>query len=130
MPSKKIPHDYWILLCARFNGKVYIDDNSLIKHRIHDNNACGIANSFIERIKKFYKFYIKSRVCYDEAVSYAIELYGTSSFDEQLNEFLKDFVNYKSGIMGKLKLCLNKSFKFFKIKGRLINYFLIIINKL
>lgn len=129
-PEKRIPHDLWMHISGHFNGKVYIDKDSFILHRLHSNNACGIGNKFITRFKKLIKFYLSDfRTCTDDTLREAIKIYGLHNLKEDEIELINRILNYKKSILKKIRLLNSKEMRDIKIKRRLEFSFLILVNK-
>lgn len=130
LPHYKIPHDLWLHITANFNGNIIIDKYPTIRHRVHDNNACGIGDSIIERINKLKKFYLSdSRITSDIAAQEAIRLFSTNNLSKENHNLITLIINYRNNLYSKFKLCCASQFKIIKFRKRIEFYFLILIGK-
>lgn len=110
MPEMFISHDVYLTMLAGAVGKIIVDNEPLILHRIHNENTAGIEQSLIKRIKKGYKNYFGknhrelSKVAKDIITNYNIQ-------KNPENELLIYISQYKSNrkLKGKIYKMLDKS---------------------
>lgn len=104
-------HDFWTLLIAvGINAKIYVDDTSLLKYRIHGGNTVGLSQGVFDRFKRFKKSIIDNK---HERSLQAKSLYDCCShlFDEETNDMLLEVVNYRKSLSGRIRLAFDKRFR-------------------
>ena len=116
--SRALLHDHWIAVVASLLGGLHYQDEVLIYHRIHENNASRAESEHRKESKKDLKSiinndnfhnYLTKQVYQAEAI---LEKYEQHLTDSQQN-MLKDFILLKSTSGFKRKWIIVKN-KFFK----------------
>lgn len=118
MPEKALLHDHWLALSASLLGKIGFIPQSLILHRVHDNNASRAASEHKKNVqndisgkvsnKNFHQYLFKQT---DQANA-LLEKYR-AFLDKNQQKMLSDFIALKStsGIRRKMLLLKNQFFK-------------------
>lgn len=117
VPANAIMHDYWFVLVARYFGKIFFYEESLVKYRQHGKNTLGavkssrlgwkdIYNNFF-RYKKNSAGYWKKFKPYQKQSECLLFLQGLSSKNRRAIESFIKISNENRGWKRKLDLLVN-----------------------
>lgn len=104
-------HDFWTLLIALgINARIFVDDRSLLKYRIHEGNTVGLSQGVVDRIRRFKKSILYNK---NERYLQAKSLYEccSSFFDNETNSILLEVINYRKSFLGRFKLAFDLRFR-------------------
>lgn len=104
-------HDAWFhKICIISSGKLYFDDDVHILYRQHGNNAIGISNSRLNKIKKHFESLRKKKCSRSRTIQSLYNCYKSemSKEDKQLSELV---INYKRCFKDRMKLLFNSNIK-------------------
>lgn len=117
LPNKISMHDSWVYRsCLALDGKIIHDKNAYILYRQHDNNVVGISNSFITKIKDYFRNY-KNAVRVWTAKNLLI------SYNEMISnknaKIIKKISTYdsKMNFVKKISYILDKNYRTHKLKS-------------
>lgn len=92
-PNYMLMHDSWILkVCLATGGLVYDDENAYIKYRQHGNNAVGLKNDFMSKIKRGGTYIFDYNL--HKQIKELNEGYR-ENFKTEYKELVDDILNYK-----------------------------------
>jgi len=103
-------HDFWTLLVAfAVEAKIITRDESLIKYRIHENNAVGLENNYLKKIDRLIKNTIRNK---NERQRQAICLYDNyrDVLSKENKRKIEKIVNYKIKFKNRLNLMFDKNY--------------------
>lgn len=105
IPQNAIMHDYWLLLHAKFLGKIVYVRSSLIRYRLHAENTLGInkkhEEAFFSKLKKiYYTLLYGKRIEHLNLLPYQLQLAELVNSQAELksNKSIVTFLNVNSNI--------------------------------
>jgi len=107
VPDEAVMHDYWIVLAARFLGKISYVNSSLVKYRQHGKNALGAEKRSDKKMISIIKLFLlaaRKKIFY---------LQDFMVYIKQLSAFYKiyeDKINDSEAIRAVINLPAQKSF--------------------
>ena len=105
-PNYVAAHDTWVNSVGIAVGTMFIDQESHIYYRLHNNNASGLAKSKMERIKKgFVRYFGKRRPHRDLIAKEILEGYS-EHLDKNSNRYqeLNKLAGYKKNLKTRMTL--------------------------
>lgn len=119
-------HDSWVFTTCQFFGKVIYDNNAYICYRQHGNNVIGARESKIEILKD------KIMRLFDRSLQPRLQ--NTKAFynqffddiNEEDRKEIKKIIDYKSGLMNRLKLIFDNKIVGFTVLDTLRLKFIIL----
>lgn len=128
IPKNIKGHDVWCYkVCACFSSNIYVDKNSYILYRQHENNVVGIDNRIrgkFLRAKKYIFDYSISNYAKELLIGYAKEL------SEEWKVFLKTIIDSNKNFSSRISLLKDKQIKFNSLFLRIIFIIKVIIKKI
>lgn len=119
--SKVFSHDWFIYFVARkLNKKVFIDSESHILYRIHQNNVHGILNSGSW-------FAIKERIKLIREGWYTEHIVGLSSLLDDNSIEKKIYKLYCKGFLHRLYILIRYNFQLMRDKKKFLQFFILSI---
>ena len=108
MPSRIIMHDaYLSVLCRAFGGKIFYDENPLMKYRQHRNNVVGVSvGLFSTIINRFKSSFIPSKVSIAEQCESILDVF-TDELSDDKKKWLQKVSKYRNRFTDRLKLALS-----------------------
>lgn len=130
-PIVRVSQDVWTQLVAEVIGaKVIFDQKETIYHRIHANNTAGIAKNRLQRIKKGIRIYVKSGISTKrEIVKECCSFYKILNEDSEKNQIRELVKRYNESFLDRLRLLFSKCVRDKGIEGKLLTWFLVMLNK-
>jgi len=100
-------HDAWIhKVCIISNGVLFFDEDVHILYRQHENNAIGISDSKIKKIKQHLRS-LKTKQCSRSNIIKTLYTCYYDDMNEHDRKLSKLVVEYKKNILCKMKLFFN-----------------------
>ncbi len=123
-------HDSWTCrVCYAIGGYVYIDNNSYILYRQHENNVIGFKKFWLDKFKEQFNTAFYEKIRLREKFAEELLIGYKDDIDEHNKVILETFKNYPYSYKSKLKLLTSKNiqtpYMFTNIKIKLA----ILINK-
>lgn len=109
---ESIPHDHWAYMVATLCGKSYVDNNSFILYRQHENNQLGCNRSLSQIWKARLKTSRSKNWHYREKIAKElIRIHGHKMPLEALASIQK-IANYRMTFLNRIKLLFDKGYSY------------------
>lgn len=103
-------HDWTAYVITNVFGKIYYDNFTYIKYRLHEHNTIGVENKGKYLKERFFRFFKKSSRI---RMLFAHDFYDTFAYKIEDEELKKDIFllgNYSKNLIYKIKMIKNKKF--------------------
>lgn len=111
-PSYIIMHDSWITrVCYAIGGNVFIDENTYIKYRQHENNVVGYNDEGFKKLKKQLKIAFVDKVSMRVNIAKELKNGYEELLTDNAKELVNNLINYQTNKKAKKWLLKNKNFR-------------------
>ncbi len=131
-PKYLVSHDVYLCILAGVLGKIYIDREPMIYHRLHGKNTAGIETKIWKRLSKAYRLYWGKKRRRLSAVVNEIMINYQTEIEEAQNsrELFFKVANYEKSIRDKFRLMLDKELRSLRFDRVIWNEMLVWFHKL
>lgn len=109
LPKKIVMHDFYVCeLCLALNGRIYYDDEPVIKYRQHGDNVVGVSYNKLAAIKERIICITKpAKVGIDVQASEILSLYG-DLLSDATKQWLTRISRYKTNLFTRALLAFSR----------------------